>query len=73
MTITGTNLTGATTVKFGASAATSFTVNSSTQITAAAPAGTGHRRRDGDDAGGHQRDQRRPTTSATSPGPMSPA
>ena len=41
MTITGTNLTGATGVSFGSTAATSFTVNSATQITASAPAGTG--------------------------------
>ena len=36
--ITGTNLTGATAVSFGGMAATSFVVNSSTQITAIAPA-----------------------------------
>ena len=41
MTITGTGFTGATAVKFGTTAATTFTVNSSTQITATAPAGTG--------------------------------
>ena len=40
VTITGTNLTGATGVSFGSTAA-SFTVNSATQITASAPAGTG--------------------------------
>ena len=40
VTITGTNLTGATAVKFGSTNATSFTVNSATQITATAPAGT---------------------------------
>jgi hypothetical protein len=39
VTLTGTNLTGATAVTFGATAATSFTVNSATQITAVAPAG----------------------------------
>ncbi|MET8028421.1 IPT/TIG domain-containing protein, partial [Streptomyces avermitilis] len=39
--ITGTNLTGATAVTFGATPATSFTVDSDTQITATAPAGTG--------------------------------
>ncbi|SFK52254.1 IPT/TIG domain-containing protein [Sphingomonas sp. NFR04] len=38
--ITGTNLSGATGVAFGATAA-SYTVNSATQITATAPAGTG--------------------------------
>ncbi len=38
VTITGTNLSGATAVKFGANAAT-FSVNSSTQVTVAAPAG----------------------------------
>ncbi|WP_063834225.1 IPT/TIG domain-containing protein [Nocardia rhamnosiphila] len=37
--LTGTNLTGATAVSFGGTPATSFTVNSSTQITAVAPAG----------------------------------
>ena len=41
VTITGANLTGATGVSFGSTAATSYTVNSSTQITASAPAGTG--------------------------------
>ncbi len=40
VTIMGTNLAGATFVKFG-SAVASFTVNSSTQITAKAPAGSG--------------------------------
>ena len=38
MTITGTGFTGATKVLFGTVAATSFTVVSSTQITAASPA-----------------------------------
>ncbi|MFA6037763.1 MAG: IPT/TIG domain-containing protein [Legionellales bacterium] len=38
--LTGTNFTGATAVKFGMVAATSFTVNSATKITAVAPAGT---------------------------------
>ena len=41
MTITGTSFTGATAVKFGTTAATTFTVNSSTSITATSPAGTG--------------------------------
>ena len=41
LTITGTNLSGASAVTFGATAATGFTVNSATQITATAPAGTG--------------------------------
>ena len=41
VTITGTGFTGATKVDFGAAAATSFTVNSATQITAASPAGSG--------------------------------
>ena len=40
MTITGTNFTGATAVKFGVTAAASFTVNSATQITATSPAGS---------------------------------
>ncbi|WP_323493580.1 IPT/TIG domain-containing protein, partial [Undibacterium sp. 5I2] len=39
--ITGTNFTGATAVKFGASNASSFTVTSATQITATAPSGSG--------------------------------
>ncbi|HEX7656694.1 MAG TPA: Ig-like domain-containing protein [Sphingomonas sp.] len=39
--VTGTNFTGATGVAFGATPATGFTVNSATQITATAPAGTG--------------------------------
>jgi len=38
VTITGTNLTGVTAVKFGSTNATGFTVNSATQITATAPA-----------------------------------
>lgn len=40
VTITGTNLTGATAVTFGGTAATSFTVDSATQITATTPAGS---------------------------------
>jgi hypothetical protein len=40
VTISGTNFTGTTTVQFGNNAATSFTVNSPTQITAVAPAGS---------------------------------
>lgn len=39
--VTGTNLSAATAVNFGGTAATGFTVNSATQITATAPAGTG--------------------------------
>jgi alpha-tubulin suppressor-like RCC1 family protein len=39
VTITGTNLTGATAVHFGANAATSFTVHAASSITAVAPAG----------------------------------
>ncbi|MEA2334838.1 MAG: hypothetical protein QOG40_1328 [Solirubrobacteraceae bacterium] len=38
--ITGTGFTGASAVRFGTTAATSFTVNSGTSITALAPAGT---------------------------------
>ncbi|WP_425253843.1 IPT/TIG domain-containing protein [Janthinobacterium sp. NFX145] len=38
--ITGTGFTGATAVTFGATPATGFTVNSATQITATAPAGS---------------------------------
>ncbi len=42
VTITGTNLSGATAVKFGSGAATAVSVNSAgTQVTAKAPAGTG--------------------------------
>ncbi|WP_280822736.1 putative Ig domain-containing protein [Pseudaminobacter soli (ex Li et al. 2025)] len=41
VTITGTNLLGATAVKFGATNATSYTVSSATSITATAPAGVG--------------------------------
>jgi alpha-tubulin suppressor-like RCC1 family protein/formiminotetrahydrofolate cyclodeaminase len=41
VTVSGVNLTGATAVKFGAAEASSFTVNSSTSITATAPAGSG--------------------------------
>ncbi|WP_039148614.1 IPT/TIG domain-containing protein [Bradyrhizobium japonicum] len=41
VTITGANLSGATAVTFGATAAAGFTVNSATQITATSPAGTG--------------------------------
>ncbi len=40
VTITGTNLSGATAVSFGGTAATGYTVNSATQITATAPAGS---------------------------------
>jgi hypothetical protein len=39
--IAGANLTGATAVTFGTTVATTFTVNSNTQITATSPAGTG--------------------------------
>jgi hypothetical protein len=41
VTITGTNFTGATAVKFGATAAASFKVTSATSITAVSPAGSG--------------------------------
>jgi hypothetical protein len=41
VTITGSQLTGATAVSFGGVAATSFTVSSATSITALVPAGTG--------------------------------
>ncbi|MBS0582880.1 MAG: IPT/TIG domain-containing protein, partial [Proteobacteria bacterium] len=40
VTITGANLAGITAVKFGATNAASFTVNSATQVTATAPAGS---------------------------------
>jgi Right handed beta helix region/IPT/TIG domain len=39
--IMGTNFTGATAVRFGGTNATTFTVNSDSQITATAPSGTG--------------------------------
>jgi heme-binding NEAT domain protein len=41
VTITGTNLSGATAVKFGTTAAASFTCGSATSCTATSPAGTG--------------------------------
>ncbi len=41
VTITGTNFTGATAVKFGSANAKSFKVNSETSITAKSPAGSG--------------------------------
>jgi streptogramin lyase len=41
VTISGVNLTGATSVKFGAMSAASFQVNSPTSLTAVSPAGTG--------------------------------
>ena len=41
VTITGTGFTGVTAVKFGSTAASSFTFNSGTSITATSPAGTG--------------------------------
>src|SRR5215471_14475435 len=41
VTITGTNFSDATAVRFGNNAAGSFTVNSATQITATSPAGIG--------------------------------
>jgi len=41
VTITGTHFTGATTVDFGTTPATGFTINSATSITATAPSGTG--------------------------------
>jgi alpha-tubulin suppressor-like RCC1 family protein len=41
VTITGTNFTEASSVRFGANSASSFTVNSESSITAVSPAGTG--------------------------------
>ena len=41
VTVNGANLTGASAVAFGATPATSFTVNNATTITATAPAGSG--------------------------------
>ncbi|MFC5127481.1 IPT/TIG domain-containing protein [Pseudoclavibacter helvolus] len=40
VTITGTNFTGTTAVRFGSTPATGFTVVSATQLTAVVPAGT---------------------------------
>ena len=51
VTITGTGFTGATAVDFGTTAATSFTSDSTTQITADSPAGHRHRGRDRDHRG----------------------
>jgi hypothetical protein len=42
VTVTGTGFTGATSVSFGAFAATSYTVDSDTQITAVVPSGFAH-------------------------------
>ncbi len=39
--VTGTNFLAVTSVKFGSSSATSYTVNTLNQLTAVAPAGTG--------------------------------
>jgi IPT/TIG domain/FG-GAP repeat len=41
VTITGTDFTGVTAVKFGSTGATSFTVNSASSVTAVSPAGSG--------------------------------
>jgi len=41
VTVSGTDLTGTTAVKFGATSATSFTINSDTSLTAISPGGTG--------------------------------
>ncbi|MGW0841016.1 IPT/TIG domain-containing protein, partial [Streptomyces sp. NPDC002787] len=41
VTVTGTDFTGVQVVRFGAKSATSFTVDSSTKITAVTPSGTG--------------------------------
>jgi hypothetical protein len=41
VTVTGEHLTGATAVRFGATSATSFTVNSDSSVTAVSPGGTG--------------------------------
>ena len=55
VTVTGTALTGATAVKFGTTAATSFTVNSATSITATSPVGSGHGQCHRYHPGGNQR------------------
>ena len=57
VTITGTDLTGATDVQFGDTSAINFTVDGPTQITATAPAGTRHRRHHRHDAGRNQHHQ----------------
>ncbi len=59
VTITGTGLTGATDVSFGATAAASFTVDSDTQITATSPA----------HAAAHGRRHGRPRRAARPPSP----
>ena len=59
VTITGTNFTGATAVKFGVTAASSFAVNSATQITATSPAQRRRGRHHRDDTECHQRHRRR--------------
>ncbi len=57
VTISGTNLTGATVVNFGSSGATNVTVASSSQITATSPPGIGNRRRDRHDSERDERDR----------------
>ena len=58
VTITGTNLAGASVVKFGSTNATAFTVNSATSITATSPPGSGTVEVTVTTPGRRQRDQR---------------
>ena len=59
VTITGTNLTGASEVKFGAEHATGVKAESPTKVTATSPAGSGTVRRDRDHPRRHERHLRR--------------
>ena len=59
VTITGTNLTGASEVKFGAAKATALKAESATQVTATSPAGSGTVRRDREHPRRHERHLRR--------------
>ena len=58
VTITGTNLTGATAVNFGAVAATNVNVVSGASITATVAGRRRRGRRDGDDGRWNERDRR---------------
>ena len=78
VTITGTNLVGATAVEFGTTAATIIS-DSATQIMATSPAGGGHGGRDGDHGGRHvghlggRQVQLRDTPTVTTISPAGPA
>ena len=58
VTITGTNFTGATQVQFNTTNATSYTVDSATQITATVACRHHHRHDQGDNAGWHRHQHR---------------